>query len=171
MAKLGYLLDANEEDDALMELSIDLIYEVGATLESEITDLPLETGRPVIDNVMDRPLILRVQAMVSDLMTSTDKASSKPRQAWTQLQAMKSRRQLLTLLTELDRYDNLLIQSLAPVENVKTGKSLQFSMMLKQVNFADVLFTDIVQEQVKAEGPAANRTTQVNKGVLNAQED
>lgn len=168
---LRYLIES-EDDGTFIEISpeIDLISNVDTSSTKTITSLPLESGRPINDNAVDDPLRIRLSGSVTDLIVQEGRSPDQPKQSWILLQDLKARNVLLTLVTELGVYENLLIQSIGNVENVRTGKSLQFSMSLQQVNFIDAEFTEISTDTVVNDGPAANRTEQVNKGVLNATE-
>lgn len=167
--ELKYLIEGGEAGE-LIEIrpEIDLIHTVEASSTTTITSLPVESGRNVNDNAVDDPLRIRIAGSVSNLVVREGRSPDQPKQTWVILDDLKKRRVLLTLVTELGVYENLLIQSLSNGENVRNGTSLQFTMSLQQVNFIDAEFTEISTATVTPEGPAANRTEQVNKGVLNA---
>ena len=167
--ELKYLI-ASGDDGQVIEISpeIDLIHTTQATSTSTITSLPVESGRNVNDNDVDDPVRIRISGSVSDMVVKEGRSPDQPKQSWVILNDLKARRVLLTLVTELGVYENLLIQSLNNGEDVRSGTSLQFNMSLQQVNFIDAEFTEISTATVTPQGPAANRTEQVNKGVLNA---
>lgn len=169
---LSYLIESEGDGEAIqITPEIDLIYEVGVGSTTTITSLPVETGRNINDNAVDDPVRIRLSGAVSNMLVAEGRSPDQPKQTWTLLQDLKARRVLMTLVTELGVYENLLIQSLGNDENRQTGTSLQFKMSLQQVDFVDAEFTEINKETVDSSGPAANRTEKVNKGVLNASAD
>lgn len=157
MAELSYITDESGNEIAL---SIELIYAVDTETKSQVTDIPLETGRKVVDNVVEDPFKFNIRCIESDM-------TGDPRQIWSQLRTLKKKASLLTLETQMDRFENLLIKSISSPENMKTGESLFFDMTLIQVEFVDITSTALPVEIVSSDGPAANRTSQVNIGTIN----
>jgi len=168
MAKLFYSIGENET--ASIELPVDLIYNLDRTHSQTITDLPLESGRNVSDNATMAPLRVRLQGIVSNMIVAPGRNQEQPHQTWMILEEMMKTKQLLSLSSRLRFHENLMIEQLDIPENVRTGSSLQFDMTLKQVDFVKLDVSAIVRTTVDPTSPAADRTTEVNKGVLNAED-
>jgi hypothetical protein len=168
--ELRYLL--TQEDDTIIELAptVDLLYGVAVRRTKSITSLPLEHGRKIADNTVKEPTAINFSGVVSDMVIAEGRGANDgtPRETWTLLQDMQDRNVLFSLVTELGVYENLLIRSLSNMENLQTGKSLQFKMRMQEVEFVRPTFSTVSIEAVDLNGPAADRTAQVSKGVLNA---
>ncbi len=168
MTGLSYLTTGTEGVTIEVSPEIDLIFGVGFSSNKNVTGIPLESGRALNDNAVDVPSMIRISGIVSNLVIVEGRDTDQPRKTWTLLQELKRRNVLFTLITELDVYENLIITALSNNENVQTGNSLQFNMSLQQMEFVTPTFTEISVDTVDSTGEAADRTQQVNKGVLNA---
>lgn len=168
MAELSYIID--EEGGTEIPLQIDLIYGAETTASSSVTDIPLETGRKIVDNVIQDPLKFSLRCIVSDLVSEEGRDSSQPKKSWAQLRDLMKRKTLLTLQTQMETYENLIIKQLTSPENYQTGKSLIFDLSLAQIEFIDINVATLSAQIVAPESPATNRTSQVNLGPVQPEE-
>ncbi len=164
MAELIQLSTGGQQID----LKVDLIYSLSESLTKQVSRVPLEHGRSVGDNAVDEPTAVRLQGIVSEMSIAEGRDAGKPAQQWVALKELMRRNALFALATEMDIQSNMLITTLTRPENRSTGTSLQFDMTLTQVDFVDVEFSNVSPATVDQEGPAANRTSEVNRGVVNA---
>lgn len=156
------------EEFITIEPGIDLIYGVSVSGSQQVTSIPVESGRSITDNAVEDPDVITIKGVVGDLVIEENRDSDQPKNTWALLQDWKKRKLLLTLVTELDVYENLIIKRLNNNEGVSTGVSLFFTMTLQQIEFTVPQFTTLNSEVVDPVGAAANRTEQVDRGVINA---
>lgn len=119
-------------------LAVDVVLKSGLTTSSQTTDFPVEDGSETTDHIINRPLTLQVEAMVSDRPLEGDYTEGRARSAWELLQGWRVDGALLLMVTPLlGEFDNLLLQDLSSsFESGDSGEVLRFSASLKQVRFA-----------------------------------
>lgn len=136
-------------------IEIDSIVEESVTIESEITEYPVEAGANVNDHVIIKPAEFLMKGVVSDSSnyyiydTSTIKDRfvgdvSKSKVVWEQLLKLQAERQPFVLIQNLKSYSNVLITSLSTSQDKDTSRALFFTAALKEVILSSV-------EQITAE--------------------
>lgn len=120
--------------------------------EVDVTDHPIESGANISDHVRPKVETLTIEGLVtnsplpvkSDPLVSytygSQTVSSRSRffetragQAYADLRAMKDAGQLLTIVTALRSYENMVIQTLNVPRDATSGQALRFSVTLKQI--------------------------------------
>ena len=136
------------------------------SLNMDITDHPVESGSSIVDNAVKRPDILKVTAVVSDGLSNPETYSMPPEhkatELWYTLRDLMEQRQLLTIVTRLYTYDNMLLRSVsAPIDgNMIRGLkvTLEFQELIT-VRTTTGRFTD-----ANVGGVATDRTSVVDGG-------
>lgn len=160
-----------------------------------ITDNEVEDGSIISDHVKLSPKTLSINGMVSDtpvsilgLGVSTDdvlgaandfldgkKAGSEglvknqtrtPKEAWQYLNELMENRTPFSVVTALQRYENMILTSLSAPRSAQNGKSLVFNAELRQIQIVRSSTTIIPAFKVEG-GQASNSAT--SKGKLGKQ--
>ncbi len=134
------------------------------TLSSTITEHPIETKESISDHVFKNPLKIKIEGYITDspikIMgffetplqnNSIDKllnsaksflpfnAAAKPSiQAYQLLKKLHADRQLLSIVTKLDAFNNMAIENITFNSDVNTGERLEFTAELMQISFSTV---------------------------------
>ena len=135
-------------------------------LDLGTTENPVESGSTLTDNAVKRPERLRLTGWVSDILPAPGNRLSRDRSAdvWAEIIELFKARTPITVVTALRVYRNMLVQrAIAPVDKM-TGRSLQFTIDLEEVLFADTEIARFPPDTVAEDGPAADRTSAVEGG-------
>lgn len=162
MAEVSLVFKTTKARIGSIELDASVTEEHSA--EVEVTDHPVETGSSISDHARPRSEVLRIEGLVtnSPLPTSADVPATYTRagqtvtsssrfyetragQAYADLKAMKDSGQLLTVVTALRSYDNMVIQTLNVPRDATSGQALRFSAVLKQIRIVSNKSVNVVQ--------------------------
>ena len=111
-----------------------------------ITEYPVETGFEVADHSIVRPRILDIVGFSSDAVvgwvndSDPEHIAPRGREAWEEMRRIMYKRELVTLITRLDVYRNMIITDLETNLDASVGDSLPFRMTLKEVRQQYVSF-------------------------------
>ena len=133
------------------------------------TDYPIETGSSLTDNAVNEPDKLTLEGWVSDLLIPTNalvQIEGRPIEAWERIRALAKAREPLTVVTSLQTYENMLITSVSSVKNKDTGQTLRFIIELEETLFAETQLARLPPTRVDPEGPAAAKTSEVDRGQI-----
>lgn len=112
------------------------------TLDSDITDHPVERGANVTDHVIRKPRSVKIDGIVSNTpigpLEARRAGQGKPADnAYAMLLALDENEEPVTIVTTLQSWPNMLLEKLSIPKNVKVGDALQFSATFKQMTFVD----------------------------------
>ena len=130
------------------------------TAEVEVTEHPIEKGANISDHVRAKPENLSIEGVVSNtpvnraqnaravksqgklLQTTSDVDAIQghpgvAESAYDQLRALKDSGQLITVVTKLRTYRNMVLRSLSIPRSAKIGDMLQFTAQFIQVNLVE----------------------------------
>jgi len=127
----------DESGEVVIDLSgkIDLISSLSATRSSKVTSVPVEDGRSVSDHVVDMPVTLDIDAVVSNIWYDGIE-KGRPESTYTLLVEMKKRRSLFVVQSMVGIFDNMLISDLSHTESSETGTSLHIKISMTEMKFA-----------------------------------
>lgn len=116
---------------------------VGHERETEITSNPVETGAAISDHAYVKPATITMEIIMSDAHSSLVPGQftgswSRSVDAWTTLKALQDNRIPMTVLTRLDIYKNMLIQSISANDTYATKNSLRATIKLTEIPVARV---------------------------------
>ena len=135
-------------------------------LDLATTENPIESGSTLVDNAVKRQERLRLEGWVSDLLPAPgmDQNPDRAADAYAAIVQLFNERTPVTAVTALRVYENMLItRCVAPVDK-RTGRALKFTMDLTQVLFSDTDLARFPPDVVAEDGPAAERTTELDGG-------
>lgn len=140
--------------------------------EVETTDHPVEQGADITDHVRPRPDSLTIEGIVSNtpIVQVGDSgqqfplyASGRRDDAYSQLKSFKDNGTLLTIVTKLHTYLNMVLTSLEVPRSAQTADALHFTAGFKEIRI--VQNQTVVLQTATPQGKAS-----VNKGKLAATE-
>lgn len=149
---------------------IDAIPEENHVVSVGTSDYPIETGATLTDHAFIKPTQLTITGYVSDLLVnqfSTIVTPFRDREAWERILLQVNQRELVSVITLLTTYNNMIIEEVSTTKDVNAGRSLIFTMRLKQQLIANTQTAKLPKDQTQ--GIAENRTSEINNGAKQAQ--
>ena len=136
-------------------------------LSLETTEVPVEDGSPLTDNVVKRPDELRLTGVTSDVFLPegvqfNGNLGDRSTVAWQTIRELMISRELVNVVSHLHEYRNMIIRNCTAPVDVSTGAALVFSMDIKEILFADTELTRFDPQTVS--GPAVDRAVEVDGG-------
>ncbi|MEE9451370.1 MAG: hypothetical protein V3V61_01275 [Gammaproteobacteria bacterium] len=145
---------------------IDAIPEEKHEASVGVSNYPIETGATLTDHAFIEPIELTLVCYVSDLLidnATTLVTKFRDREAWERILLLINKRELVTVVTLLKTYNDMLITNVTTAKNENSGGgSLLFTMSFKQSLIAETQTTSLPSSQVT--GIASDRTGLVNGG-------
>jgi len=168
----GIFSSGSTDIDALSGV-VDIYSEENHSLSVTKTKYPVEDGSTRSDNfvVEDEKLVLRglvsnLKPLFAGLVNIQDKTRSK--EAWGRLRELKNSGEVVTVVTLLGLYENMMVTNIDSTINSDTGQALFFTITLDQQVFAE---TEIVQlAPAKLSGPAATKGSDINGGTKQSEQ-
>lgn len=116
---------------------------VNHTRKLKVTSNPVETGASIVDHAFVEPAVITMQVMMSDVHRSLvsgqfEGSWSRSVEAWKVLKKLQQDRIPCSVLTRLDKYDNMLITSITSNDTASTIKSLVADVELTEIPVARV---------------------------------
>ena len=121
----------------------DGLTQVDITNTASVTELPIETGFVITDNVVIEPRKFMIKGVTSDLYsTSAGGAATIQRVtlAYDLMETTLRDKIMLALWTPWKIFENLVITELSAPINFQTGAALKFDMTLQEVLIADSFY-------------------------------
>ncbi len=146
---------------------IDTYTEENHNLPVTKTKYPIEDGSSRTDNFVVEPEQLVLRGFVSDLQPSFAglvriSNKSRAKEAWTRIRELKDRGDLVTVITLLGLYENMLITNVDAAVTVDTGRSLAFTITLEETIISE---TDTVKlAPTKLNEPADTKGSDIPGG-------
>lgn len=131
-------------------LEVDAAITETAQFDTEVSEHPVENGASIVDHVRPKPVVVRIDGIVSDtpstpaqvaraggvLGVSLDgpqNAAGYADAALAFLLDLRENPRLVTIDTKRRTYDDMALTSLTVPEDVKTGDALHFTATFRQV--------------------------------------
>lgn len=148
--------------------SVELDASVSETHQGDVdvTEHPVERGANIADHARPKPESITIEGLISNTplpapngqLTKVTSGSAefdsrselqptRSGQAYADLLALKDRGELLTVVTALRVYDNMILTSLSVPRDARTGQALRFSATLKQVKVVTSQLVKVVAVQ------------------------
>ena len=151
----------------------DIYYDENHSATVTKTKYPVEDGSSRTDNFVVEPEVLIMKGLVSDLEESDSglvdiEDGQRSKEAWGRIIALKNSGELVSVITLLGIYQNMLVVSADASVNKDSGRSLFFTITLEETLIAE---TEIVQlAPAKLSGPAATKGSDINGGQKQSEE-
>lgn len=151
----------------------DIYYDESHNMPVTKTKYPIEDGSSRTDNFVVEPEQLVLKGLVSDMQQSESglvsiDQSQRSKEAWGRIRALKNSGNLVTVVTLLGVYKNMLVVNADASVNDKSGKALFFIISLEETLIGE---TEIVQlAPSKLSGPAKTKGSDINGGQKQSEE-
>lgn len=125
--------------------------------EIETTDNPVEVGADVTDSARPKPRTFTMEGLVSDSPFVSGNAGAQPGRsltAYKQLLQLHDTPQLITVVTGLETYQNLLMTSLNVPRTAQTGRAVRFRASFKEIQIVASQTVQIARKVPKTLPPA-----------------
>jgi hypothetical protein len=107
---------------------------------SEVTENPVESGAPVSDNIQPHANRLTLTCLVSNSPLNVDDVrETRAAEIWADLEQVRVNKQVVSVVTTLDVYENMAIESLEVPRDSSKGDCLYFTIGLKQIRTAQLV--------------------------------
>ena len=131
----------------------DAVLHVDHSLNVVTTDHPVQTGANISDHAYKENDEVTLEIGMSDAAVSSG-GSNRSVNAYQTLRSIAANRELVTLVTRLNTYPNMLIVSLSAPDDYTTMFGLRATVSFKQIKIVSVS-TVQVQQTVSADKPTA----------------
>ncbi|MCK5133229.1 MAG: hypothetical protein KAR40_13890 [Candidatus Sabulitectum sp.] len=171
-ANIGIFSSSPTDIDAITGV-VDLYYDESHSVAVTKTKFQVEDGSSRTDNAVVEPQQLVLKGIVSDLqgflggiVNVADQSRGK--EAWGRILALKNSLELVTVVTTLGVYGNMMVVGADAVANSDTGNSLSFTINLEETLIVE---TETVQlAPVKLSGPADTKGSDAEGGLKQSEE-
>jgi len=153
MALLSLLFSDPQIKTIVGSITLDASIREFHELSSDATDNPVESGSYVSDHIFNRPPSLTIEGIISDspiggvspvslfgVDAVIEGSALKSLGAWLALRKLWEDRQLFSVVTGLQNYQNMRISRLSVPRNTGTVNALRFTI--------DLMYIEIVKSQV-----------------------
>lgn len=161
--------------------SIDLWTAEQHKIKVKTTHYPVEDGSSITDNAYKKPSKITLTGFVSNLKVLTPEipflfgsigyvSTQKVKTAWQQLKKLADDLEPLTIVTTVDKYENMLITEIdtSPI-NRDTGTSLIFNIEFSEIKTVGTEETSLPPIKLQGDSnPAKNMTDKANGGSRNS---
>lgn len=162
-----------QDPTEIVELSntIDLYAREAHSASVDLTKYPIETGATLTDNAAVQPKSLILQGYVSGVASQLDSVlvgQNRDVEAWQKLNDKMNKRELLTVITLLTTYENMLITNLDTQKSQRVPRgNLVVIITLEQALIANTQSTDLPDDTTS--GIANDNTSTINRGDIQSE--
>lgn len=100
---------------------------------SRVTAYPIESGRTISDHIINEPDVLQISGVVTDTPLSILSPFNRSIDAFNRLVGIHERKEIITVVTGIKVYTNMVMTSLQVPRNIQTGQSLNFVIELQKI--------------------------------------
>jgi hypothetical protein len=138
------------------------------SLDSEITQFPVEGGADISDHIRIKPRQLTITGVVTNhpirLLASVFEEPDRAAKAFDKLKEIRDNRELVTVLTTLEEYENMVLTTVQIPRDVRRGQAVEATMTFREALIADSETIDLPEPVSKADtatrSPPADQGTQ-----------
>jgi len=138
-------LGVNASDEFLPygALELDASIEETHSASNEVTQYPVETGVDITDHVRRQPDRLTIRGIVTDhpLVFGGALRSGRSLEAYQTILTMVDEAQLISVVTSLRQYQNMVIESVEVPRNPQRGAAVEMVIALRELKTAQVAST------------------------------
>lgn len=125
----------------IAELMLDASLEETSSMKSKVTKYPVENGAVVTDHIVNEPIEFTIKGFVSNhpiipsdtVSLNTVHVLKRATAAYFDLLSIREKRQPVTIVTGLNVYRNMAMESLEIPRNAQIGDSLEFTAAFVQI--------------------------------------
>lgn len=139
--RVRFGVDASQEFLPYGAVELDASIEETHIAENAITQFPVESGVDISDHVRRQPYRVTIRGLVTDhpiTLGGTLGSSGRSLEAYGKALYMMAEAQLITVVTSLNTYENMVIESMEVPRNPKRGKAVEMVLSLREIQTAQV---------------------------------
>lgn len=129
----------NGVGEVAFDVSVSEVYKTDA----DVTDHPVEKGSNITDHIRARPLLLTLEGIISntpvEFLASLRFPPKRAEIGYFTLLELQKQAKLVSVLTSLDQFDKMAIESVELNRDVSTGNIVSIKLQMKQVRLANSL--------------------------------
>jgi hypothetical protein len=151
------------------DVQVDAAMNERYTLQSRVTEHPVEDGASISDHVIKQPLRIAMTGRLSNqtigfileslasVFLSNPFGPPASKQKWDTLVKLRDKGKPFTLVTGLDRYTDLVFESLEATRGPSIGSAIEFSAVMVQIEIASTFLIPLasVANGIKGTAQAA----------------
>ena len=121
---------------AVGDIQLDLILSESHSLTSTVSEHPVEEGAAISDHIQQNLRVGKLTGLISNFSIREgggDGATNRAADAWTLFQNLWKRRELVTIVTTLEVYENVAVTNVSTERTSSSGDALQFDVSFQQV--------------------------------------
>lgn len=149
-------------------LELDALLTESTSLRSQITEYPIEDGSVISDHITQESETLSIEGVITGAGTLFNIAAGKAKliAAKEALRELHKKRELITVVTGIDVYEDFAIESCEISRNNEDGEQFSVNLELKKINKVTLRTEEIPPEKTKgkATGKAGKTKTKAGKG-------
>jgi hypothetical protein len=132
-------LSKDRRRTAIGEILLDVSYQESIALSSEVTRHPVETGSSISDHVFHNPQSVSIDGSITNTpikifdFSPLLGGSNRRLEAYEALRDINRNSQVVTLVTGLDVFDNMIMESITFSDEPGMGQKLKFSASFTQI--------------------------------------
>ena len=121
-------------------LDIDVMISESYNMRSSVSTSPIENGESIQDHAEALPLQINLDCIISNTPLGrifnelAPISSNASLNAFNTLEALWKNRQLISIVTGLKKFTNMIITNVTPVRSVRNSNGLFFSISLQRMN-------------------------------------
>lgn len=148
-------------------LELDALLTESTSLRSQITEYPIEDGSVISDHITQESEALSIEGVITGAGTLFNIAAGKAKliAAKEALRELHKKRELITVVTGIDVYEDFAIESCEISRNNEDGEQFSVNLELKKINKVTLRTEEIPPEKTKgkATGKAGKTKTKAGK--------
>lgn len=134
MASVG-LFFQNKRSYGLGNITFDLLLSESHSLNNTITEYNIEDGSSIADHIYNNLRTGSISGLVTNFSINSEGiTSNRAKDAYDLFVELWKNKELVTLTTVLEVYDNVAIENVSTSVNDGTGESLVFDVSFRQIN-------------------------------------
>ena len=130
-------------------LELDALVSENTSLKSQITEYPIEDGSVISDHISQESETLSLEGVITGTGTLFNIAAGKSKliAAKEALRTLHKNRELITIITGVDVYEDFAIESCDINRNNKDGEQFSVNLELKKINKVTLRTEEIPPEK------------------------
>lgn len=145
----------SDPEGVMLSFEVDAVLSETHTFSREVTTNPVEDGSPIADHIINQPVELEIQAIVTDqpikslIETAQGAAASllggarHTPECFSALVLFSQNKAFLDVYTDYTQYDNMVIQNITITRSPEDGEALIFTISMLQVEVVSSATTKI----------------------------
>lgn len=123
---------------------LDAVVQEDHSYNNRVSNFPIEDGTFISDHVITEPLTVRISGIVSDTPLNIFAGFNRSVDSFNRLVRIVENKEIITVVTGIKVYTQMVITSLNVPRNIETGQSLTFNIELQKLIIDDTTRLNLV---------------------------